>query len=124
MYSGGTVWQFIYEKGSFEVEFRADSYNHFICKDFPAHSHWTMSNNSNQIALDFGKYGEFELVLEVYNNGSAIMNGYKKGNPNNWRKCELKSILGKEGVILSDAGHDHSHSHGEHVHTATCGHKQ
>ena len=122
MYSGGTVWQFIYEKGSFEVEFRADSFNHFVCKEFPAHSHWNMKEN-NQIMVDFGKYGEFEFTLQVFENGSAVMNGCKKGSPQNWRKCELKSILGQEGVILTDTGHDHSHNHSEHVHSDTCGHK-
>jgi hypothetical protein len=39
----GSIWNFIYEKGSFEVEFHADAYNHFVCKSFPAHSHWSVA---------------------------------------------------------------------------------
>lgn len=33
-------WDFIHEGGSFRVNFKADGYNHFVCHDFPAHSHW------------------------------------------------------------------------------------
>lgn len=35
-----SVWNFQHPNGAFEVEFRADAYNHFVCNDFPAHSHW------------------------------------------------------------------------------------
>lgn len=35
-----SVWDFQHPGGSFPVEFRADAYNHFICNDFPTHSHW------------------------------------------------------------------------------------
>jgi hypothetical protein len=31
----GSAWNFIYEKGAFEVEFRCDSFNHFVCPQFP-----------------------------------------------------------------------------------------
>ena len=34
-------WDFEHPGGHFEVEFRADGFNHFICNDFPAHSHWS-----------------------------------------------------------------------------------
>lgn len=30
-----SVWNFEHKGGSFPVEFRADSFNHFVCKDFP-----------------------------------------------------------------------------------------
>lgn len=30
-----SVWNFEHAGGSFPVEFRADSFNHFVCKDFP-----------------------------------------------------------------------------------------
>lgn len=33
-------WDFIHPSGQFVVKFKADAYNHFICDDFPAHSHW------------------------------------------------------------------------------------
>ena len=35
-----SVWDFQHPGGSFDVEFRADGYNHFVCNSFPAHSHW------------------------------------------------------------------------------------
>ena len=34
---GGSVWDFQWEKGNFEVEFRTDGLNHFVCSTFPAH---------------------------------------------------------------------------------------
>lgn len=43
---GGSVWDFQWEKGSFEVEFRVDGYNHFICSSFPEHSHWQMDDGT------------------------------------------------------------------------------
>ena len=33
-------WDFQHPGGNFPVKFKADSYNHFVCDDFPAHSHW------------------------------------------------------------------------------------
>jgi hypothetical protein len=51
----GTVWNFEWEKGHFEVEFRCDGYNHFICNSYPAHSHWSMEDN--KILINWDKYG-------------------------------------------------------------------
>jgi hypothetical protein len=31
----GSAWNFTYEKGAFEIEFRCDSFNHFVCPQFP-----------------------------------------------------------------------------------------
>jgi hypothetical protein len=56
----GTAWNFIYEKGSFEVEFRADSFNHFVCPQYPAHSHWSI-DDSELVYVNWGKYGEFMI---------------------------------------------------------------
>lgn len=53
----GTVWNFEWEKGAFEVEFRMDGYNHFICQSYPAHSHWTLSDDQ-VVYVNWGKFGE------------------------------------------------------------------
>ena len=123
MYSGGSVWDFQYEGGSFEVEFRADSFNHFNCITFPAHSHWLITDpNTNTIFIDFGRYGKYEMILSLDTaTHGYVMNGCKQGQTDNWRKCVYKHQMGAEGLILSDSGHGHDHSH-DHVHTATCGH--
>ena len=53
---GGSVWNFEWEGGSFEVEFRCDGFNHFVCNTYPAHSHWSMEDN--KILVDWDKYGK------------------------------------------------------------------
>lgn len=53
----GTAWDFQYEKGHFEIEFRCDGFNHFHCPSFPAHSHWTMNEEDGLIVIDWGQYG-------------------------------------------------------------------
>jgi hypothetical protein len=40
-------WTLTHPKGSFEIEFRADGFNHFICEEFPAHSHWKYVHTSH-----------------------------------------------------------------------------
>ena len=83
-----SVWNFQHPGGSFEVEFRADAFNHFVSKvwlgrhthtdthtqththththtmrvqDFPAHSHWALTDNT--LFINWGVYGEYELEL-------------------------------------------------------------
>lgn len=52
----GSVWDFAWEKGSFEVEFHVDGFNHFVCKQYPAHSHWDI-DESGLVTVNWGKYG-------------------------------------------------------------------
>jgi hypothetical protein len=52
----GTVWSFQYSHGHFEIEFRTDGYNHFICKDYPAHAHWSIDKDSN-LLISWAQYG-------------------------------------------------------------------
>ena len=52
----GTAWTFEYAKGSFEVEFRSDAYNHFVCDQYPTHSHWSIDNDV--VHISFGQYGK------------------------------------------------------------------
>ncbi len=67
----GTVWDFAWEKGSFEIEFRVDGFNHFICKTYPAHSHWSLSEDQT-VSINWGQFGAFLThflsVLVVYIN--------------------------------------------------------
>lgn len=53
----GSVFNFIYEKGAFEVEFRADGFNHFNCPQYPAHSHWDIDDHG-LVSVNWGKYGK------------------------------------------------------------------
>lgn len=130
---GGSVWNFEWEKGAFEVEFRCDGYNHFICKSYPAHSHWGMEDN--KILVNWDKYGkkhfinsfylhtpylffkfgvssgDYELVLDAAN---KVMAGCKKGEPANWRKLQFIRSL-DVSALESVPSHDtNEHVHGEH----------
>jgi len=103
--SAGTVWNFEYEHGSFEVQFLFDSYNHFICPTYPAHSHWKMIDG-RAIEIDWGKYGTYDLEIIT---DEAKLIGSKKGQPFNWRRAQLIRALTAED--LESAHHEHSHSH-------------
>ena len=121
--NGGSVWNFEYDQGSFEVthqirifqllssltrsnaqvEFHSDGANHFVCKQYPAHSHWTM--DGNRIIINWGSYGDYELTMDA--TGSS-MAGHKKGQPDNWRRATFLRSLGPEG-LASAPHHDHDH---------------
>lgn len=115
---GGSVWDFAWEKGSFEVEFRCDGLNHFVCPSFPAHSHWTLEEEEGgrtKVNIAWDKYGDYELVIDAE---SRSMAGSKKGQPENWRRATFLRPLSV--ATLSDApAHDHAHAH---VHTEHCKH--
>lgn len=110
----GSVWDFQYEKGHFEVRFHCDGYNHFVCPQYPAHSHWSMTEDDDTFAIlvNWGQYGEYELRVE---DGALV--GHKKGQPANWRRAVFLRPLTFEDVATSQ--HDHKH---EHVHSASCNH--
>lgn len=94
-------WNFIHPGGSFKVEFRADGYNHFVCKDFPAHSHWKFVDDaSTKLYINFGKFGEYELTLDA---AGEKAEGSAKGDASNWRKME------RIGVCDTEAVHEHDH---------------
>jgi len=107
-------WSFEWEKGTFNVEFRADGFNHFICSQFPAHAHWDMVPEENKVVIDWAQYGKYELVVDPSNRGMA---GHKQGQPTNWRRARLLRQLGAEEASKGLAPHDHAHEHGE-----GCGH--
>ena len=107
--------------GNFEVTLCADSYNHFISKDFPSHSHWHIQytmNSCNNIVINFGRYGIYDMILSYDTNcNNYVMNGCKRDQPKNWRQCVLRCSLGAEGLLLvGDSGHDHCHSHSHEHH--------
>ena len=98
-------WEFEHAGGKFEVEFRADAFNHFVCEAFPAHSHWRLDGADTPtptVYINWGKYGEYELTLEA--DGSAA-SGSVKGRPANWRKMRNLGALGSN--LKQYAEHNH-----------------
>jgi len=115
---GGSCWDFQWEKGSFEVELRCDGFNHFVCNQYPSHSHWTstlLPDGRCKVDINWGQYGEYELLVDA---SARIMTGNKKGQPANWRRAVLKAPLGVE-ALASVPAHDHAHKH---EHGETCNH--
>lgn len=84
-------WEFQHQGGTFSVEFRADGFNHFVSKDFPAHSHWSLTRNT--VYINWGPYGEYELELDESGDKMA---GSLKGQPDNWRKATWKGSLAEK----------------------------
>ena len=113
---GGSVWSFIWSGGAFDVEFRFDGFQHFVCPQFPTHSHWSFSEDGQKVLIDFGKYGEFEMLVDASN---KTMEGFKKEQPTNWRRATFIRSLGVDSLSTVP---DHNHDHGGHVHTDSCKH--
>ena len=124
--TGGSVWNFEYDQGSFEVcakpesmlrllsrlarvtyfwqvEFHADGFNHFVCKQYPAHSHWAI--DGDRITVNWGSFGDYELTIDA---AGTSMAGHKKGQPDNWRRATFLRSLGAAG-LASAPDHDHDH---------------
>ena len=98
-------WKFEHAGGTFEVELRADAFNHFVCDAYPAHAHWRLDNADSPtptIYINWGKYGEYEL--EVAADGSSAV-GSAKGQPDKWRKMTNLGVLGSD--LKQYAEHDH-----------------
>lgn len=75
-----------------------------MCNDFPAHSHWRLDNDDTPTPLcyiNWGKYGEYELVLSA---DGQTMAGSAKGVPDNWRKAKRIQALGDAAAV-----HEHDH---------------
>ena len=112
---GGSVWSLEWEKGSFEVEFRVDGLNHFVCSNFPAHSHWKL-NDDGLLELDWGKYGKYEF--HICDAAARTMSGSVKDEHAKWRKATF--LRGLDVSTLQNVpSHDHGH---EHVHDENCKH--
>jgi hypothetical protein len=87
-------WNFIWEGGSFPVEFRPQ--NVFFCEQFQAHAHWSISGNI--VSINWGKYGEYELTIAP--DGKSLEGG-AKGAPANWRKATpIRSLTSAELAII------------------------
>jgi len=95
-------WEFIHPSGQFKVEFRADGFNHFVCNDFPAHSHWRFEGDSPTpvVYINFGKYGEYLVTLSA---DGETFEGSAKGDTSNWRKGK------RLGKCDTTAVHEHDH---------------
>ena len=97
-------WELEHPGGKFNIEFRADGYTHFVCPDFPAHSHWSLTNDETPTPLlyiNWGKYGEYELTIAA---DGQTMAGSAKGKPDNWRKARRLGSLGEAAAV-----HEHDH---------------
>ena len=106
-YSCGSVWNFEYAGGAFEVQFMFDSYNHFNCPKFPAHSHWIIVEGKH-IEINWGKFGKYDLVVDAT---SGTMVGCKKGEPDNWRKATFIRPLSPSDLENPGSTHEHAHDH-------------
>ena len=83
----GSEWEFEHPNGKFNVEFRGDGYSHFVCKQFPAHSHWKLGGAAaDELTISWGAYGEYELRMAPDGQSAE---GCLKGQPSNWRKMRL-----------------------------------
>ena len=101
-------WMLQWEKGEFEIQFRADGFNHFVCPKFSAHSHWEYVAADNKILIDWAQYGKYELIIDA---DSKSMTGNKVGQPTNWRKASFLRSLGAEEATSGVESHDHAHTH-------------
>merc|ERR1711924_3293 len=90
---GGTEWDFIYDGGNFNVQFKADGFNHFKCVKYPAHSHWSVTGES-EIFVDWAKFGQYELRVDA---AAKAMEGSVKGQPDKWRKTNFIRNIPFEG---------------------------
>ena len=102
----GSEWSFEWSGGAFPVEFRADAYNHFYCKQYPAHSHWRLGGASvDELTIDWATFGQYEMKMAP---DGKTGSGSAKGNPADWRKMTFVGDLG----VVEDIDHGHGHSHG------------
>jgi len=88
-------WNFEHTSGQFPIEFRADGFNHFICNQFSAHSHWSIKEGTGEtdtptVHIDWGKYGKYDLVIAA---DGKSMSGSAVGQPDNWRKAQFTRFL-------------------------------
>ena len=98
-------WEFEHAGGKFEVEFRADAFNHFVCDDYPAHAHWRLDHAESPtptLYINWGKYGEYELEIDADGSSAA---GSVKGVPESWRRMTNMGALGTN--LKQYAEHDH-----------------
>lgn len=92
----GTEWDFAWSGGSFPVQFKADGYNHFICSDFPAHSHWSLDGTT--LKINWAQYGNY--VLTVDPEGKTLEGAAVGADPaTDWRKATLTRNLINQQTI-------------------------
>ena len=103
----GSQWMFEYAGGSFPVEFRGDVYNHFVCKQYPAHSHWSLGGaGADELTINWAKYGTYTIKVD----GSAGTGvGSYVGNPADWRKMTFLADLAPAVAAEQCDAHDHEH---------------
>ena len=91
-------WEFEHPGGSFTIEFRADSFNSFVCDSFPDLSFrttWRLEDAESgldmRVHINWGKFGEYELKMSP---DGESMTGSAKGRPSEWRKAKRLRGIG------------------------------
>mmetsp|Transcript_63802 Transcript_63802/g.164240 ORF Transcript_63802/g.164240 Transcript_63802/m.164240 type:complete len:204 (+) Transcript_63802:86-697(+) len=86
----GSEWDFQWSDGHFPVQFKADGYNHFKCDEFPAHAHWSLSEDT--LKINWAQYGNYELKISA---DSKTMEGGPIGGDwsSDWRKASFTRNL-------------------------------
>jgi len=85
----GSLWDFEWSGGKFEVEFKADGYNHFKCSQFPAHAHWSLAGDV--LRINWAQYGKYTLTVDA---DAKTMSGASDGaedppKDDEWRKAKF-----------------------------------
>lgn len=98
----GTEWLLVHPQGEFNVEFRGDGYNHFVCTTYPAHAHWTLAGaNRDELTINWAQYGMYELRVD----GSGKAEGSLKGTPTDWRRMTKVRDLAASASVVQCADH-------------------
>ncbi|EOD04073.1 hypothetical protein EMIHUDRAFT_439283 [Emiliania huxleyi CCMP1516] len=101
----GSAWMLHYENGvPFRVEFHADG--HFHSPAYPGHHLWKL--NGNQVAIEWGKYGSYDLTLEVAaDRRQSTASGSLRGHPASWRRLTYEEALPAYVFKENSCGHSH-----------------
>jgi len=104
----GSKWNFQHPEGNFFVEFKADAKNEFV-NPCPGKATWSLSSNNKTVKIDWGKYGKYELDIDVKKktlDGDLQTEGW--GGDKDWRKAVLSHGNEDHGAGHDDGGRGHS----------------
>lgn len=105
----GSKWNFQYAEGNLLVEFKADAKNEFV-NPCPGNATWSLSTNNKTVKIDWGRYGKYELDVDVKKN---MMDGDLQTDALDYcekdaRKAVLCHGSGDHGDGHDDGGRGHS----------------
>jgi len=99
----GSEWTFIYDGGSFPITFKGDGYNHFVCKQYPAHAHWTLGGaEGDELTIFWDKFGTYTMKVDAAGTGAGCL----KDHPAQWRKMEFVSFRERSPADMECTLHD------------------